>query len=134
MVGSYGPKADPQEYLTPCDEAPKGMLARGHYTSKSKFIDDDKNCYLEWEWGFDIKKDWEWQLFDTCQDVEISFFFFFYVGRQSIFGNFFFLKFEFDATLYALFLSSGNFFWLAVIIKRRNNYKRNVRICIKMLS
>lgn len=59
MVGSYGPKADPQEYLTPYDEAPKGMLARGHYTSKSKFIDDDKNCYLEWEWGFDIKKDWE---------------------------------------------------------------------------
>ena len=59
MVGSYGPKPDPQEYLTPFDEAPKGMLARGHYTSKSKFIDDDKNCYLEWEWGFDIKKDWE---------------------------------------------------------------------------
>ena len=30
-------------------------------------------------------------------------FFFFYVGRQSIW-KFFFLKFEFDATLYALFV------------------------------
>lgn len=59
MVGSYGPKADPQEYLTPLDEAPKGMLARGHYTLKSKFVDDDKISYLDWEWAIDIKKDWE---------------------------------------------------------------------------
>lgn len=59
MVGSYGPKAESHEYCTPVDEAPKGMLARGHYTVKSKFVDDDKNCYLEWEWSFDIKKDWD---------------------------------------------------------------------------
>ena len=59
MVGSYGPKAEPHEYLTPRLEAPKGMLARGHYTAKSKFMDDDKNVYLEWEWSFAIKKDWE---------------------------------------------------------------------------
>lgn len=59
MVGSYGPKAEPQEFLTQPEEAPKGMLARGHYTSKSKFLDDDKNIYLEWEWAFDIKKDWD---------------------------------------------------------------------------
>jgi len=59
MVGSYGPKADPHEYITPFDEAPKGMIARGHYTAKSKFVDDDKVVHLEWEWSFDIKKDWE---------------------------------------------------------------------------
>jgi len=59
MVGSYGPKPDPQCYLTPIEEAPKGMLARGHYSVKSKFIDDDKNVHLAWEWSFDIKKDWE---------------------------------------------------------------------------
>ena len=29
------------------DEAPKGMIARGHYTAKSKFLDDDKNIYLD---------------------------------------------------------------------------------------
>jgi len=59
MVGSYGPKAESQTFLCPVDEAPKGMITRGHYTCKSRFLDDDKNCYLEWEWSFDIKKDWE---------------------------------------------------------------------------
>ncbi|EDV27881.1 uncharacterized protein TRIADDRAFT_20518 [Trichoplax adhaerens] len=59
MVGSYGPKAEIQSYLCPSDEAPKGMIARGHYVVKSKFIDDDKNVHLAWEWSFDIKKDWE---------------------------------------------------------------------------
>ncbi|XP_028395525.1 rho GDP-dissociation inhibitor 1-like [Dendronephthya gigantea] len=59
MVGSYGPKAEAQCYLTPSEQAPSGMLSRGHYTVKSKFTDDDKNVFLEWEWAFDIKKDWE---------------------------------------------------------------------------
>jgi len=59
MVGSYGPKVEPHQYTTPTDEAPKGMLARGKYKVKSKFIDDDKNVHLAWEWGMDIKKDWE---------------------------------------------------------------------------
>ena len=59
MVGSYGPKAEPQEFVTPLDEAPKGMISRGHYVAKSKFLDDDKNSHLEWEWSFDIKKDWD---------------------------------------------------------------------------
>lgn len=59
MVGSYGPKTDPHEYFSPAEEAPKGMIARGHYTVKSKFTDDDKNIYLKWEWSFDVKKEWE---------------------------------------------------------------------------
>ena len=59
MVGSYGPKTESHEYLTPPEEAPKGMIARGHYIAKSKFVDDDKNCHLEWEWAFDITKDWQ---------------------------------------------------------------------------
>merc|ERR1719223_502824 len=57
MVGSYGPKAEANIYTTPSDEAPKGMIARGRYKVKSKFIDDDKNVHLSWEWGMDIKKD-----------------------------------------------------------------------------
>ena len=59
MVGSYGPKTEAHAYVTPLEEAPKGMVSRGHYTVKSKFTDDDKNIYLEWEWSFDIKKEWE---------------------------------------------------------------------------
>lgn len=59
MVGSYGPKAESQQFTTPPDEAPKGMMARGKYKVKSKFIDDDKNIHLEWEWAMEIKKEWE---------------------------------------------------------------------------
>jgi hypothetical protein len=60
MVGSYGPDAKPHEYVSKeVEEAPSGMLARGHYTVKSKFVDDDDTTYLQWEWSFDIKKDWQ---------------------------------------------------------------------------
>ena len=56
MVGSYGPKNEVQEYVTPSEDAPSGMLSRGTYTVKSKFTDDDKNVYLEWEWTMKIGK------------------------------------------------------------------------------
>lgn len=58
MVGSYGPRAEEYEFLTPMEEAPKGMLARGTYHNKSFFTDDDKHDHLTWEWNLSIKKDW----------------------------------------------------------------------------
>ncbi|XP_071105710.1 rho GDP-dissociation inhibitor 1-like [Haliotis cracherodii] len=59
MVGSYGPKKDLNCYTTSLEDVPSGMLARGTYTIKSQFTDDDKNNYLEWQFGMEIKKDWE---------------------------------------------------------------------------
>lgn len=59
MVGSYGPRDTEYEFLTPLEEAPKGMIARGTYNIKSKFTDDDKNDHLSWEWNLNIKKDWK---------------------------------------------------------------------------
>ncbi|XP_071374822.1 rho GDP-dissociation inhibitor 1-like isoform X1 [Centroberyx affinis] len=60
MVGSYGPRPTQEyDFLTPLEEAPKGMLARGTYAIKSKFTDDDKNDLLSWEWNLTIKKDWK---------------------------------------------------------------------------
>ena len=59
MVGSYGPKTDPHVYQTPIEDAPSGMLFRGNYSVKSKFTDDDKKIYLEWEWAFHVKKEWD---------------------------------------------------------------------------
>ncbi|KAG7459590.1 hypothetical protein MATL_G00212270 [Megalops atlanticus] len=59
MVGSYGPRPTEYEFLTPLEEAPKGMLARGTYNIKSKFTDDDKHDHLSWEWNLNIKKDWK---------------------------------------------------------------------------
>uniref|UniRef100_A0A8C7Z618 Rho GDP-dissociation inhibitor 1 n=1 Tax=Oryzias sinensis TaxID=183150 RepID=A0A8C7Z618_9TELE len=58
MVGSYGPRANEYEFFTTVEEAPKGLLARGHYVIKSKFTDDDKHNHLSWEWNLNIKKDW----------------------------------------------------------------------------
>ena len=56
MVGSYGPKTEIQSFMTQPEDAPSGMLARGLYKIKSKFTDDDKNIYLEWEWALKICK------------------------------------------------------------------------------
>ncbi|CAH1793569.1 unnamed protein product [Owenia fusiformis] len=58
MVGAYAPREEEHIYSTPTDEAPSGMLARGEYTVKSLFTDDDKNEHLKWEWAFKIAKDW----------------------------------------------------------------------------
>ena len=35
-----------------------GMMHRGKYKVKSKFVDDDGNCILEWTWTLEISKDW----------------------------------------------------------------------------
>ncbi|KAM9457010.1 rho GDP-dissociation inhibitor 1 [Clarias gariepinus] len=59
MVGSYGPRPNEYEFLTPLEEAPKGMIARGTYNIKSKFTDDDKHDHLSWEWNLNIKKEWK---------------------------------------------------------------------------
>jgi Rho GDP-dissociation inhibitor len=59
MVGSYAPKFEIQSYTSPLEEMPSGMLARGTYTVKSLFTDDDKNEHLKWEWTFELKKDWD---------------------------------------------------------------------------
>jgi len=59
MVGSYAPKAEIQSYITPSEQAPSGMIARGTYTIKSVFTDDDKFEHLKWDWKLDICKEWE---------------------------------------------------------------------------
>ncbi|KAG0250249.1 hypothetical protein BG011_008557 [Mortierella polycephala] len=58
MIGSYAAKPDVIEKKFQTEEAPSGMIARGHYDVKSKFVDDDNTVHKEWEWSFDIKKDW----------------------------------------------------------------------------
>ncbi|XP_038053238.1 rho GDP-dissociation inhibitor 2-like [Patiria miniata] len=59
MLGSYAPKKEAHVFTAPVEEFAKGMLARGHYTVQSKFLDDDGREFLSWEWAFDLKKDWE---------------------------------------------------------------------------
>lgn len=58
MVGSYGPRDAEYDFLTSLEETPTGLMARGQYSIKSKFTDDDKHDLLSWEWNLNIKKDW----------------------------------------------------------------------------
>ncbi|CAK7222909.1 rho GDP dissociation inhibitor [Sporothrix bragantina] len=61
MLGSYAPSTDKQPLYTKRfqeEEAPSGMLARGHYVAYSTFVDDDKKTHLAFDWSFDIAKDW----------------------------------------------------------------------------
>lgn len=61
MLGSYPPQEKPFEVTFPrfgWDEAPSGTLARGSYKAVSKFVDDDDQCHLQFEYAFSIKKNW----------------------------------------------------------------------------
>ncbi|TKC51436.1 hypothetical protein EI555_019974, partial [Monodon monoceros] len=49
MVGSYGPSAQEYEFVTPLEEAPRGVLVRGAYVVTSFFTDDDRTPHLSWD-------------------------------------------------------------------------------------
>ncbi|XP_032770362.1 rho GDP-dissociation inhibitor 3 isoform X2 [Rattus rattus] len=59
MVGSYGPRAQEYEFVTPVEEAPRGALARGLYVVRSLFTDDDRLNHLSWEWCLHVCQDWK---------------------------------------------------------------------------
>ncbi|KAL4931589.1 rho GDP-dissociation inhibitor [Aspergillus undulatus] len=61
MLGSYAPSTTGKPFYEKQfqeEEAPSGMLARGHYNAESKFVDDDNKTHLHFEWSFDIAKEW----------------------------------------------------------------------------
>ncbi|KAJ5246296.1 Rho GDP-dissociation inhibitor [Penicillium chermesinum] len=61
MLGSFAPNTTQKpiyEKEFNEEEAPSGMLARGHYNAVSRFLDDDDHDHLIFEWSFDIAKDW----------------------------------------------------------------------------
>ncbi|KAB2073606.1 hypothetical protein ES319_A07G094600v1 [Gossypium barbadense] len=58
MIGTFSPQLEPYTHEMPEETAPSGFMARGSYTAKSKFLDDDQKCHLEINYTFDIRKDW----------------------------------------------------------------------------
>ncbi|BFZ58837.1 rho GDP dissociation inhibitor [Savitreella phatthalungensis] len=58
MMGSYGPAADPYTKVFTEEEAPSGLMARGKYECRSRFIDDDGHCHLDLDWALTITKSW----------------------------------------------------------------------------
>ncbi|KAA8526569.1 hypothetical protein F0562_008228 [Nyssa sinensis] len=58
MLGTFSPQQEPYTHEMPEETVPSGFFARGPYTAKSKFLDDDNKCYLEINYTFDIRKNW----------------------------------------------------------------------------
>ncbi|KAJ9185135.1 hypothetical protein P3X46_004797 [Hevea brasiliensis] len=58
MLGTFSPQAEPYTHEMPEETTPSGMFARGSYSARSKFVDDDNKCYLEINYTFDIRKEW----------------------------------------------------------------------------
>ncbi|XP_028803146.1 rho GDP-dissociation inhibitor 1-like [Neltuma alba] len=58
MIGTFSPQAEPYTHEMPEETTPSGMFARGTYTAKSRFVDDDNKCHLEINYSFDIRKNW----------------------------------------------------------------------------
>ncbi|XP_020112423.1 rho GDP-dissociation inhibitor 1-like isoform X1 [Ananas comosus] len=56
MLGTFAPQRAPYEHLLEEETTPSGVLARGNYSAKLKFEDDDKRCHLELDYSFEIKK------------------------------------------------------------------------------
>ncbi|CAI9295420.1 unnamed protein product [Lactuca saligna] len=58
MLGTFSPQPEPYEHEMPEETTPSGMFARGSYSAKTKFVDDDNNCHLELNYAFEIHKEW----------------------------------------------------------------------------
>ncbi|KAH6768838.1 Immunoglobulin E-set superfamily protein [Perilla frutescens var. hirtella] len=59
MIGTFSPQAEPYIHVMPEETTPAGIFARGSYSARTQFLDDDKRSYLELNYYFEIKKDWQ---------------------------------------------------------------------------
>ncbi|KAK3032462.1 hypothetical protein RJ639_037275 [Escallonia herrerae] len=58
MLGTFSPQVEPYTHEMPEETTPSGLFARGSYSARTKFVDDDNKCYLEMNYTFDIQKEW----------------------------------------------------------------------------
>ncbi|CAL0325869.1 unnamed protein product [Lupinus luteus] len=58
MIGTFSPQAEPYTHEMPEETTPSGIFARGAYSARTKFLDDDNKLYLEINYTFDIRKEW----------------------------------------------------------------------------
>ncbi|OVA06580.1 RHO protein GDP dissociation inhibitor [Macleaya cordata] len=58
MLGVFSPQGEPYTHEMPEETTPSGIFARGSYSARTKFVDDDNKCYLEMNYTFDIRKEW----------------------------------------------------------------------------
>uniref|UniRef100_A0A6V7QT64 Rho GDP-dissociation inhibitor 1-like n=1 Tax=Ananas comosus var. bracteatus TaxID=296719 RepID=A0A6V7QT64_ANACO len=58
MLGTFSPQKESYRYELEEETTPSGMFARGSYSARTKFVDDDGKCYLDMSYYFEIRKDW----------------------------------------------------------------------------
>lgn len=58
LIGSFAPKKHIQIYDGEAQIAPSGFLMRGHYKGKLLFVDADGIVHMQFEYYFEISKDW----------------------------------------------------------------------------
>ncbi|GLJ26895.1 hypothetical protein SUGI_0526180 [Cryptomeria japonica] len=58
MLGTFSPQQEPYAYVMEEETTPSGIFARGCYSARTKFVDDDERCHLEINYTFEIRKDW----------------------------------------------------------------------------
>ncbi|KAM7254294.1 hypothetical protein ACFE04_031976 [Oxalis oulophora] len=56
MLGTFAPQREPYVHILEEETTPSGILARGTYSAKLKFKDDDGRCHMEFKYSFEIKK------------------------------------------------------------------------------
>ncbi|KAE8696716.1 Rho GDP-dissociation inhibitor 1 [Hibiscus syriacus] len=59
MIGTFSPQTEPYTHEISEETTPSGMFARGSYSARSKFVDDDNKCYLKINYSFDVHKEWQ---------------------------------------------------------------------------
>ncbi|CAM8971247.1 unnamed protein product [Rhodiola kirilowii] len=58
MLGTFAPHKEPYIYQLEEETTPSGLLARGIYSAKLKFEDDDRRTHMELDYKFEIRKNW----------------------------------------------------------------------------
>ncbi|XP_021670531.2 rho GDP-dissociation inhibitor 1 isoform X1 [Hevea brasiliensis] len=56
MLGTFAPQREPYVHTLEEETTPSGALARGIYSAKLKFEDDDRRCHMDLKYSFEIKK------------------------------------------------------------------------------
>ncbi|RXH98238.1 hypothetical protein DVH24_010563 [Malus domestica] len=56
MLGTFAPNKELYVHTLEEETTPSGLLARGIYSAKLKFEDDDRRCHMELQYSFEIKK------------------------------------------------------------------------------
>ncbi|XP_030463906.1 rho GDP-dissociation inhibitor 1-like [Syzygium oleosum] len=59
MIGTFSPRQEPYTYELEEQIIPCGLFARGSYFVRTKFVDDEGKCYMDFSYYFEIRKNWQ---------------------------------------------------------------------------